>query len=95
MPWSFSIAPMHQRNFCISWQSKDPFHNILHLFSLTGDVVKALLDTAVATILNNDQEALKSLTKLVDQLPSVFGEVFLQQGILDLVLKIEIMLLPF
>jgi len=50
----------------------------LQLCSLTGDVLKLLLDTAGTTILNNDQEALKSFTKLVDQLPSVFGEVFLQ-----------------
>ncbi|CAL9247905.1 unnamed protein product [Arabidopsis halleri] len=41
----------------------------------SGDVLKLLLDTAGTTILNNDQEALKSFTKLVDQLPSVFGEV--------------------
>ncbi|XP_023638452.1 uncharacterized protein LOC17886963 isoform X2 [Capsella rubella] len=44
----------------------------------SGDVLKLLLDTAGTTILNNDQEALKSFTNLVDQLPSVFGEVFLQ-----------------
>lgn len=86
---------MHQRNFCISCESKEAFHNILHLFSLIGDLLKVLLDTAGATILNNDQEALKSFTKLVDQLPSVFSEVFLRQGILDLVSKIEIMLFPF
>lgn len=46
-------------------------------YHLSGDVLKALLDTAGKTILNNDQEALKSFTNLVDQLPSVFGEVFL------------------
>ncbi|CAH2065515.1 unnamed protein product [Thlaspi arvense] len=40
----------------------------------SGDVLKGLLDTA-GTILNNDQEALKSFTKLVDQFPSLFGEV--------------------
>ncbi|CAH8277902.1 unnamed protein product [Arabidopsis lyrata] len=34
----------------------------------SGDVLKLLLDTAGTTILNNDQDALKSLTNLVDQL---------------------------
>ncbi|XP_010520503.1 PREDICTED: uncharacterized protein LOC104799597 isoform X2 [Tarenaya hassleriana] len=43
--------------------------------SASGDALKGLLETAAATILNNDQEAVTSLTKLVDQLPSVFGEV--------------------
>ncbi|CAN8253753.1 unnamed protein product [Cochlearia groenlandica] len=40
----------------------------------SDDMLKGLLNTA-GTILKNDQEALKSFTKLVDQFPSVFGEV--------------------
>lgn len=36
---------------------------------------KVLVDAAGAMIPNNDQETLTSLTKFVDQLPSVFGQV--------------------
>ncbi|XP_011019302.1 PREDICTED: uncharacterized protein LOC105122089 isoform X1 [Populus euphratica] len=40
-----------------------------------GDAWKVLLDTAGAIIPDSEQEALISLTKFVDQLPSVFGQV--------------------
>lgn len=47
--------------------------------SVTGDAWKFLLETAGAIILNNDQEAITSLNKFVDQLPSVFDQV--RQGV--------------
>ncbi|KAB5553042.1 hypothetical protein DKX38_010353 [Salix brachista] len=47
--------------------------------SASGDAWKVLLDTAGAIIPDSEQEALISLTKFVDQLPSVFGQV--TQGI--------------
>ncbi|KAK9274146.1 hypothetical protein L1049_018960 [Liquidambar formosana] len=47
--------------------------------SASGDAWKVLLDTAGAIIPDNDQEALVSLTKFVDQLPSVLNQV--TQGI--------------
>ncbi|KAL9399970.1 hypothetical protein Peur_008931 [Populus x canadensis] len=40
-----------------------------------SDAWKVLLDTAGAIIPDSEQEALISLTKFVDQLPSVFGQV--------------------
>lgn len=40
-----------------------------------GDAWKVLLDTAGAIIPDSEQEALISLTKFVDQLPSVFNQV--------------------
>lgn len=43
--------------------------------SASGDAWKVLLDTAGAIIPDSEQEALISLTKFVDQLPSVFGQV--------------------
>ncbi|CAK7352706.1 unnamed protein product [Dovyalis caffra] len=43
--------------------------------SASGDAWKVLLDTAGAIIPDTEQEALISLTKFVDQLPSVFGQV--------------------
>jgi hypothetical protein len=45
--------------------------------SYVGDAWKVLLDTAGAIIPDSEQEALISLTKFVDQLPSVFGQVLL------------------
>lgn len=50
-------------------------------------MLKVLLDAAGTTILNNDQEALKSFTNLVDQLPSVFGEVFLYPTLVSKVVR--------
>ncbi|PON61622.1 Alpha/Beta hydrolase fold containing protein [Trema orientale] len=47
--------------------------------SASGDAWKVLIDAAGAIIPDNDQETLNSVTKFVDQLPSVFGEV--TQGI--------------
>ncbi|EXB74926.1 hypothetical protein L484_018635 [Morus notabilis] len=47
--------------------------------SASGDAWKVLIDAAGAIIPNNDQETLISVTKFVDQLPSVFNEV--TQGI--------------
>ncbi|KAJ6914712.1 hypothetical protein NC651_016862 [Populus alba x Populus x berolinensis] len=43
--------------------------------SASGDAWKVLLDTAGAIVPDSEQEALISLTKFVDQLPSVFGQV--------------------
>ncbi|XP_024459764.1 uncharacterized protein LOC7491972 isoform X1 [Populus trichocarpa] len=43
--------------------------------SASGDAWKVLLDTAGTIIPDSEQEALISLTKFVDQLPSVFGQV--------------------
>lgn len=40
-----------------------------------GDAWKVLVDAAEAMVPNNDQETLISLTKFVDQLPSVFDQV--------------------
>uniref|UniRef100_A0A803NGX8 Uncharacterized protein n=1 Tax=Cannabis sativa TaxID=3483 RepID=A0A803NGX8_CANSA len=45
----------------------------------SGDAWKVLLDAAGTIISDNDQQTLNSVTKFVDQLPSVFGEV--TQGI--------------
>ncbi|XP_030493511.2 uncharacterized protein LOC115709527 [Cannabis sativa] len=45
----------------------------------SGDAWKVLLDAAGTMISDNDQQTLNSVTKFVDQLPSVFGEV--TQGI--------------
>ncbi|GMN63283.1 hypothetical protein TIFTF001_032406 [Ficus carica] len=47
--------------------------------SASGDAWKVLIDAAGAMMPNNDQETLISVTKFVDQLPSVFNEV--TQGI--------------
>ncbi|XP_062097333.1 uncharacterized protein LOC133803345 [Humulus lupulus] len=47
--------------------------------SASGDAWKVLLDAAGTIIPANDQQTLNSVTKFVDQLPSVFGEV--TQGI--------------
>ncbi|GAV74003.1 DUF1350 domain-containing protein [Cephalotus follicularis] len=43
--------------------------------SASGNAWKALLDTAGAMMANNDEETLLSLTKFVDQLPSVLNQV--------------------
>lgn len=40
-----------------------------------GDAIKVLFDTAGSIIKEYDQEALVSLTKFVDQLPSVLNQV--------------------
>lgn len=46
-----------------------------HYFPYLGDAWKALVDAAGAVLLDNDKETLNSLTKFVDQLPSVLNEV--------------------
>ncbi|KAF2285085.1 hypothetical protein GH714_037801 [Hevea brasiliensis] len=43
--------------------------------SASGDAWKMLIDTAGAIIPDTEQEALTSITKFVDQLPSVFNQV--------------------
>ena len=45
--------------------------------NIADDAWKMFIDTAGAMIPNRDQEALDSFTKFVDQLPSVFGQVFI------------------
>lgn len=47
---------------------------IFHHFLYVGDAWKALVDAAGAMLPDN-QETLSSLTKFVDQLPSVLNEV--------------------
>ena len=44
-------------------------------FGFSGDAWKALLDTAGTLIQEYDQEAMASLTKFADQLPSVMNQV--------------------
>lgn len=56
-----------------SFSSHDP--NVTFTSNL-GDAWKVLIDAAGAMMPNNDQETLISVTKFVDQLPSVFNEVF-------------------
>ena len=56
---------------------------MLQLFISTkniGDAWKVLLDAAGTMILDNDQETVTSISKFVDQLPSVFNEVFQYVG---------------
>ncbi|KAL5559574.1 hypothetical protein UlMin_035785 [Ulmus minor] len=43
--------------------------------SASGDAWKVLLDAAGTMILDNDQETVTSISKFVDQLPSVFNEL--------------------
>ncbi|XP_068657953.1 uncharacterized protein [Aristolochia californica] len=50
-----------------------PFYEIAR--STSGDAWKAIFDTAGALIQQYDQEALVSLTKFLDQLPSVMSQV--------------------
>ncbi|XP_010273904.1 PREDICTED: uncharacterized protein LOC104609313 isoform X2 [Nelumbo nucifera] len=50
-----------------------PMYSMARIAS--GDAWKALLDTAGAMIQEYDQEAMVSLTKFVDQLPSVMNQV--------------------
>lgn len=45
--------------------------------NFADDVWKMFIDTAGAMIPDRDQETLDSFTKFVDQLPSVFGQVFI------------------
>ncbi|CAF2085933.1 BnaA06g20140D [Brassica napus] len=71
VPYFEQLGPLIQQMMPVVEAS--PLYEIAR--NASGDVLKALLDTAGKTILNNDQEALKSFTNLVDQLPSVFGEV--------------------
>lgn len=47
-----------------------------HLSDFLGDAWKVLLDTAGTVIQDIDQEAIVSLTKFVDQLPSVMNQVW-------------------
>lgn len=44
---------------------------------MQGDAWKMLLDAAGAIIPDSDQEVLNSVTKFVDQLPSVVNQVIL------------------
>ncbi|XP_048607544.1 uncharacterized protein LOC106406111 isoform X2 [Brassica napus] len=71
VPYFEQLGPLIQQMMPVVEAS--PLYEIAR--NASGDGLKALLDTAGKTILNNDQEALKSFTNLVDQLPSVFGEV--------------------
>ncbi|CAA7041775.1 unnamed protein product [Microthlaspi erraticum] len=70
VPYFEQLGPLIQQMIPVVEAS--PLYDMAR--NASGDALKGLLDTA-GKILNNDQEALKSFTKLVDQLPSVFGEV--------------------
>ncbi|XP_021894413.1 uncharacterized protein LOC110812055 [Carica papaya] len=75
VPYFEQLGPLVNQTMPIVEAS--PVNSIVR--SVTGDAWKFLLETAGAIILNNDQEAITSLNKFVDQLPSVFDQV--RQGV--------------
>ena len=57
----------------VFWISDKP---TFYCYEYILDAWKGLLDMAGKMLLDNDQEALVSLTNFVDQLPSVMNQVF-------------------